>query len=288
MIIVNLKGGLGNQMFQYALGRNLAIKNDTTLKLDISSLSQAKEIGNIYRPFALDSFNIKNELATTTEIKTLGYPYGVFSKYIKLIKQKIFRQFNVVFAKKILDLKDNQYLEGFWQSPKYFESIREVLLNDFTLSQELSFTALAVQAQIISTTSVSVHIRRGDYVENKSVKNEFGICSISYYQKAIEHIYASVTNPTFFVFSDDIPWVKENIPLPVSAIYIQDPNISTVEELVLMSQCQHNIIANSSFSWWAAWLNQNPEKIVIAPTPWFDTIAYDKDLIPASWIQLPK
>ena len=288
MVIVNLKGGLGNQMFQYALGRHLAEKNNVVLKLDTTSLSKAEEIGNIYRPFDLDAFNIKNELATPQEVRSLRYPYGIFSKLKNIFERKILRKTFVEFDAKVLELKDDTYLDGYWQSPKYFEAIRNTLLADFTLKNPLSPSGQALQEKILKSTSVALHVRHGDYVTNQRVLNENGICSVEYYKRAIEIILSKVPDPTFFVFSDDIEWAKANLTLPTDAVFVSDKTISAPEELYLMSACQHNIIANSSFSWWGAWLNQNGDKTVIAPTPWFDTITYDKNLIPDSWIQLPK
>ncbi len=288
MIIVNLKGGLGNQMFQYAFGRTLSLKNNTVLKLDTSTLVRATEIGNIPRSFDISNFNLNAELANKLEVENIRYPFGLISKVQDLIKKKLLRQFNIVFDKNKLELKDNQYLDGFWQSPKYFEAIRDVLINDFTLKAPLSTEAFAVAQAITKANSISIHIRRGDYINNQRVLNEYGICSIDYYKNALELINQKTSSPTYFVFSDDIKWAKANLPLPQDTVFIKDSNISTAEELVLMSKCQHNIIANSSFSWWAAWLNQNPQKIVIAPTPWFDKVKYDKNLIPSTWIQLAK
>lgn len=289
MIIVNLKGGLGNQMFQYALGRALTLKNNDILKLDTGSLSQAKELGNIYRPFDLDAFTILKDVAYTEEITQLKYPYGFVSKVVRLFKRKILRQTSVVFNQKIASLTGSHYLDGYWQSPKYFESIRPTLLTDFTLRDPLSTSAQDLLNQIKNTNSVSLHVRRGDYVQNPRVLRENGVCSVGYYEKAVTEIEKTHHGVTYFVFSDDINWIKSNIALPnKTVVFVEDATLSAPQELYLMSQCQHNIIANSSFSWWAAWLNQHEDKVVIAPTPWFDTISYDPNLIPDSWIQLPK
>jgi hypothetical protein len=288
MIIANLKGGLGNQMFQYALGRTLALKNNDVLKLDTGSLSKAEVLGNIYRPFDLEFFAIEKAIATPDEIQAVHYPFGVMFKLLDILKRKILRQSHVVFEPNILDLNGDIYLDGYFQSPRYFESIRETLLKDFTLREPLSPSGQVLAAQIKSTTAASLHVRRGDYVANKRVLKENGVCSPAYYYKAVEKITTTVINPTFFVFSDDMSWVKENLQLPKGTVFVSDTSLYAPQELYLMSLCQHNIIANSSFSWWAAWLNQNPDKVVIAPTPWFNTIAYDKDLIPESWIQLNK
>jgi len=288
MIITNLKGGTGNQMFQYALGRHLAFKNNDTLKLDVTNLSIASEVGNIYRPFALEAFNVKKEIATSEETQNIKYPYGILSKIWIWFSFKILKKFNVLFNPSILNLKGDIYLDGYWQSPKYFEKIREVLLEEFTLNSALSFDASNLEKTISETIAVSLHVRRGDYVKNPQVLKEFGICSIDYYKRAIKHIEDSVDSPTYFVFSDDLAWVKKNLPVGEKVVYIQGENITDTEELTLMSKCKHNIIANSTFSWWGAWLNQNSNKIVVAPTPWFETQPYDKDLILKSWIQKKK
>jgi len=288
MIIVNIKGGLGNQMFQYALGKHLTLKNNDELKLDTESIIRANEIGNIYRPFALSDLNIKKEIATTEEIKSLKYPYGILSKVWRQFSFKILRRFNVLFNPSVLNGTGNIYLDGYWQSPNYFRDIRDVLLEEFTLTAALSTEAASYANTISEKVAVSLHVRRGDYVTNPRVLKEYGVCSIEYYKRAIEHIESSVDSPTYFVFSDDIEWVEENLPLAGNTVFVKGKDVTDTEELTLMSKCQHNIIANSSYSWWGAWLNQNQNKIVVAPTPWFEREPYDKDLIPNSWIQLQK
>ncbi len=289
MIIVNLTGGLGNQMFQYALGRALSQMNNDVLKLDTENLSRATEIGNIYRSFSLSDFMIIDSLATKQEINEFKYPYGLFSKLSILVKRKILRQFNVVFDQKILKLAGHQYLDGYWQSPKYFENIRETLLNDFQLKEPLPESGKILEVEVVSNNSIAIHVRRGDYINNSRVLDEYGACSISYYQKAITEVIKTNPDGCFYIFSDDIDWAKSNLSIadkPV--VFVEEKSLSDSQELYLMSKCKHNIIANSSFSWWSAWLNQNPNKIVIAPTPWFDKVPYDENLIPASWKQLPK
>jgi hypothetical protein len=289
MIIVNLKGGLGNQMFQYAFGRALSIDNGAELKLDTSSLSKAKELGHIYRPFDLEDFAIQKTIATDAEATALRYPYGTLSKLKALFTQKILRQNNVGFRPALAILGDNHYLDGYWQSPLFFNHIRETLLGEFTPLTPLSPSGQALYNEITSCPAVSIHIRRGDYVQNPRVLHNYGICSTAYYEEAIKQIGGQVPGAHYFVFSDDIPWVQEHLSFPTTAVtYVHDPTLTAPQELWLMSQCQHNIIANSSFSWWGAWLNQNPGKHVFAPTPWFDRMPYDPTLIPTSWTQLSK
>jgi Glycosyl transferase family 11 len=288
MIIINLKGGTGNQLFQYALGRHLAIKNHDVLKLDVHGLARANDVGDIYRPFALEPFNTIQEIATTEEIKRIKYPYGVFSKAWRFLSFKLSRDKNTLFRSKVLDWTGDIYLDGYWQSPRYFEDIRDVLLKDFTLTEPLPPVITELLEQIRGTSAVSLHVRRGDYVKNPTVSKEFGPCSLSYYERAVAAVREQIAAPTFFIFSDDPLWVQENLHLGEKTVFIAGTGLRDVDELLLMSACQHNIIANSSFSWWGAWLNQNPAKIVIAPTPWFDNQPYDTALLPTTWTQLPK
>ncbi len=287
MIITNLKGGLGNQMFQYALGRKISLENKCELKLDICGLETANKVGDIYRSFDLDAFNIKNVCATLNEINNLKYPFGLFSKIVRKFRFKILRQTYTGWEPNILNKTGNMYLDGFWQSPKYFNDIREVILKDFSLKLPISASMQLWTNKIQETNSVSIHVRRGDYVSNPRVQNEFGTCSENYYKAAISHLKQNYEDLRFFVFSDDIEWVQRNLELPANTTLVSDKVLTAPEELTLMSKCSHNIIANSSFSWWGAWLNTNPNKVAIAPTPWFNMKDHIyKDLIPNTWIAL--
>jgi hypothetical protein len=288
MIILNLKGGVGNQMFQYAFGRKLALQNEDVLKLEVEGLARANEVGDIYRAFALDAFAIDNTIATAEEVRKLKYPYGIVSKGLRWFRAKILKQTNNGYMPHALNQTGDLFLDGYWQSPRYFEDIRDTLLTEFQLRTPLSAAVSAYKEQMSNSNSVSIHVRRGDYTKNPQVKKEFGICEASYYQLAVAHMEQALSNPTFFIFSDDIDWVKEHISLPPSTVFVQDPTLRDVEELALMSMCKHNIIANSTFSWWGAWLNQHPDKIVVAPTPWFETARFDPDLISPTWTQFPK
>ena len=287
MIIVNLKGGLGNQMFQYAFGTSLALKLNSELKLDTQGLDNAKKVGDIYRPFTLSKFNIKASVATPEEISELKHPNGIFSKLKRKIIFKLSRDKNVLFNQKWLEVKDNSYLDGYWQSPLYFEGIRQELISDFTLKDPLSPEANSLLQEMRNNLTISVHVRRRDYITNSRVNKEFGICSMNYYQSALNLMKEKIPEATFLVFSDDIAWCQNNFP-PDTKIKFTSQSLADTESLVLMSKCHHNIIANSSFSFWCAWLNQNPDKIVIAPEPWFDHQSYDQNLIPKSWIKIKK
>jgi hypothetical protein len=289
MIIVNLKGGLGNQMFQYALGRKLALQNSDVLKLDVTGLDRAHEVGDVYRPFVLGELSIQKEIASEDEIRKLKYSHGAFSKCWRWFSFKILRHMHVGWEPEILKKTGDMYLDGFWQSPKYFEDIRDVLLKDFSLKKPFSEIGRAYADKIQNSTAVAVHVRRGDYVENPKVRSAYGECSQEYYKKAVDQVSSQVIDPMFFVFSDDVEWVKNNLDLGESTEYVSREGMSDAEAMMLMSMCKHNIIANSTFGWWGAWLNTNPEKMVIAPKPWFNENGKQfLHLIPHSWIRIPK
>jgi hypothetical protein len=285
MIIIKLKGGLGNQLFQYAFGRFLAEKNKDILKIDIEGLEQTTK--DTQRKFLLEKFNISSPIAEIQEIEKIKYPFGFLSKIKRGIDSKIFRKFHVNFEPELLKLNADIYLDGFFQSELYFKNIEDIIRKELTLKDPLSPLAQEFANQIKSNSqSVSIHIRRGDYVSNSSAHKHHGTCDIKYYKHAILKIKESVSSPAFFIFSDDIEWVKENLKID-DATYVSNPNLTECEELLLMSYCSHNIIANSTFSWWGAWLNQNENKIVIAPQKWLNTdISKQPDIIPSTWIKI--
>ena len=295
MIIVKLQGGLGNQMFQYAISRKLSLLNETELKLDLSFLLDRTPRPNFtYRDYNLNIFNLNIEFATQKEIKPFVsyldsrikrkiYTYLFLGRNNKYIDEKQF-----TCDPDILKLTGNLYLDGYWQTEKYFSDIKNILCNDFTIKIPQDKKNQEMTKIIKNTNSVSLHIRRGDYIENKQIYNVHGICDLGYYYSCINLFLKKLKNPHFFIFSDDHQWAKENLKLDCPMIFIDYNDASkNYEDLRLMSQCRHNIIANSTFSWWGAWLNQNPDKIVYAPQKWFsDSSRNTKDLIPDQWIKL--
>lgn len=300
MIVVRLAGGLGNQMFQYAIGRHLAEKQYTVLKLDLSDF----EIQTLRR-YGLHCFHVCENIATQGEIEAIkGHELTRVERVsAKILWRLGFRQAankmwpagkiinekeESIFASEVLSETGHLYLQGYWQSELYFVDIREILLREFTLKYPPSPYSLTIEAKIASTNSVSLHIRRGDYVHDPIINESHGVCSLDYYQLAIDKILTAVPNPHFFVFSDDLPWVVENFKLDIPMTLVgQMANKKDFEDLWLMSRCQHQIIANSSFSWWGAWLNPNPNKVVCAPSRWFNNFPINpQDLIPETWIKL--
>jgi len=294
MIIVKLMGGLGNQMFQYALGRSLSRKLGVEFKMDKSFYDhqppgvtpRVYELG-VYK--IVENFASQNEVDTMLKTKKLGLFLRLLRK-LKLYKTKsdyIIEPSNDFYSQ-IFNVPDNKYLEGYFQSYKYFDSIRDLIIKDFTLKDSPIGKNLECLNKILSVNAVSAHIRRGDYVTDKKTNAYHGTCGPDYYAKALETIKQKVSNPYFFVFSDDIEWVKQNMNFGDQVTYVDwnGPDAGQ-EDLRLMAACQHFIIANSSFSWWGAYLATNPNKIVIAPQKWFtDPAKVPQDLIPPNWLRI--
>ena len=288
MIITKLKGGLGNQMFQYATGLALSISKNEELKMDATGYDDPRYVNaNTPRKYRLFPFNISGSLATKEEVKKYKYPYGIVSKGLRFFSHKILRRYYIDYDLSFFK-KNHQYIEGYFQSEKNFFEVKDKVRQEFTLKKEFeSEIFLAEKNKIDKNKSVSVHIRRGDYVSDKSANSYFGTCSLEYYQKAIEMIKSKIDAPIFYFFSDDIAWVKQEFGEKENFYFISNPKLEDYEELTLMSFCVNNIIANSSFSWWGAWLNTNPNKIVIAPKKWVNAEPDPQpNIVPESWIRM--
>ncbi|MFN5458281.1 MAG: alpha-1,2-fucosyltransferase [Bacteroidota bacterium] len=294
MIIVKLVGGLGNQMFQYAAGKQLSALHNTELKIDPSFYLNKFPSGVTPREIELDLLNTKLNFATQEEIDYFSKSKN--NRYQRWLHRKVPVLFNNIylsesgsdFSSLFFRSPKNTYLDGYWQTEKYFSKIRSVLVQEFQPKNEFSSDNLNYLSKIKSENSVSVHFRRGDYVSNPNAASYHGVLPLSYYDNAVNLLSTRLKNPEFFVFSDDIPWVIENFKIPFPVHFVQgNQGKSAVFDLALMYSCKHNIIANSSFSWWGGWLNTNPEKIVVAPKNWFSG-SYDipNDLIPAKWVIL--
>lgn len=285
-------GGLGNQLFQYAAAKTLALKHHTDLKLDVSFLEAAHENAHTKRELELHYFQTSFLKATSEDIQQFSkrtflkrmtnryFPFHPGNFYYAKEKGFEYDQNFKLFPK-------NTYLEGFWQSEKYFNEIRSVLLRELVLKEEASEKINDIVKQILNSNSVSVHMRRGDYITNKNASEFHGNLSLEYYHEALSFITKKITQPLVFVFSDDIEWVKMNFKTKHECVFIDfNTAQSSVWDLYLMSLCKHNIIANSSFSWWGAWLNQHQYKTVIAPKQWFANKSLNtQDLLPDAWIK---
>jgi hypothetical protein len=294
MIIVKLIGGLGNQMFQYAAGRYLAWLHKTELLMDTSYLDKEPNGAYTKRKLELDVFNIDLKMATKAEVERFKIESS--TKYSRTFQRKLpilftnlyVAESGTAYHKEFLSYPKNTYLDGFWQSESYFKPIESVLVNDFVLKDPLNRENKDWLKKMENCESVSLHVRRGDYVSNADAQSHHGSCDIDYYQKAIEYIKAKHKAIEIFIFSDDLEWCKVNLRIKEPLHFVdanQKQNLHL--DMFLMSHCKHNIIANSSFSWWAAWLNRNGHKIVIAPLKWFSNPAIKTfDLIPKEWIRL--
>ena len=294
MIIVQLAGGLGNQMFQYSLGLYLSKSNSSALGLDIRSYGRDTK-----RRYLLNYFECEQALVSVADIRRLKYPFLGPSFFCYLLRASTWntglvlsrrvRERGLIYDPSVRSLPDNVLLQGFWQSEKYFYEVRSDLVHHFRLKGGLRDSSTSYRDHICSVESVAVHVRRGDYVCGSAESAVHGVCPLSYYRSAYELVMARLLKPVFFIFSDDLNWAAENLRFYDNAIFVNCGNsdVGACEELYLMSLCKHNIIANSTYSWWGAWLNQNLRKIVVAPRQWFNSPLYDStDIIPASWIRL--
>jgi len=291
MIIVQLLGGLGNQMFQYAAARNLALSKQEKLVLDAESFATYDlHHFELTRVFCCASDFVTEEQFKKT-LSWRAYPWirGRLS-YAKLasfrggayIVEPHFHYWQGISA-----VPDDCYLVGYWQSEKYFKECENVIRKDFEFKEPLNEKNAEIASDIDSCNSVSLHIRRGDYVANQKTNSVHGSCSLDYYKEAIAVISERETKPEVFIFSDDIEWVKKHLYLEFPATYIDhNQGRDSYRDMQLMSLCKHNIIANSSFSWWGAWLNTYENKIVIAPNQWFAIERCSDDLIPEQWVRL--
>jgi hypothetical protein len=276
-------------MFQYALGRALSLRHHVPFKLDIAGYEHIS--GNKYsmRYFELPHFSVIADIATKDEIRREKYPLGKLSWIWRGIRARTFRDRNVSFIPRVLNRKDG-YIDGFWQSERYFIEYAEQIRSDFEPAEPLSPPAEALAREIaVAPIAISLHVRRGDNAHNVASIKKFGMPDLSYYESAPSAIAERLGTRDLrvFVFSDDIAWARDTLRLSFPVTYASQEGIADWEELVLMSRCAHHVIANSTFSWWAAWLNPSPTKIVIAPLHWVNVGAKAfAGIVPASWIRM--
>jgi hypothetical protein len=292
MVITNLIGGLGNQMFQYAKGRAASMAHQTSLTLDVSGFSNYA----LHQGFELQRiFSFKAGIADEADLReVLGWQSPNYvRKVVCRPSMAVFRRKELVveqhfhYGQGIKNVPSDCYLTGYWQSEKNFLEIAAQIRKDFTFKLPMGGKNIELAKRVSEVTAVSLHVRRGDYVNNPETTAIHGVCTLEYYQAAIKYIAERIEQPVFFVFSDNIEWVKDNIKLDYPCQYVDhNHGVESYNDMRLMSYCQHHIIANSSFSWWAAWLNPHIEKIIIAPKRWFATKTDTRDLLPASWVKL--
>src|SRR5271169_1652473 len=291
-VYTSLIGGLGNQMFQYAAGRALALRRNSILRLDISGFGSY----GLHQGFELQRvFACPAEIAGASEVdRLLGWQSPFLIRclmarpgFAAFRREAFVVEPHLHYWTGIIKAPQDCYLVGYWQSEKYFQDMASIIREDFTFRTPMSSQNEQVAEKMRLGNTVSLHVRRGDYANNPKTKATHGLCSLEYYQAAIQYVSERVEQPHFFIFSDDMAWVKDNLKLDFPREYVEH-NVGgeSYNDMRLMSLCQHHIIANSSFSWWGAWLNSRPNKMVIAPQKWFENDNTNQDLYPHGWVKL--
>lgn len=263
MVVASIIGGLGNQMFMYAAARRLALKHSTELFLDTTGFK------HYFRNYGLGCFRI--QARPICEAQRRG-------------RLTIWREPHFEYSADFERLPDDVWLLGYFQSERYFTAVDRFVRMELALAIAETEICRCYRRQIEMTESVSVHVRRGDYVQRRSAATVHSVLGLDYYQECESRISAVVANPHFFVFSDDTEWARCNLRFSAATTIVETGR--DYEDLVLMSECRHHIIANSTFSWWGAWLDSRPGKTVLAPRTWFEVDLNTEDLVPAAWVRV--
>lgn len=288
-ITVRLIGGLGNQLFQYAAARALALRHEAQVKLDLSGFESYG-----LRRYELDAYPIVAGIATPEEVAAIDAHQpasGLLDRVLARLRPRPaqhYREPHYHYDPELARQSLPIFMDGYWQSERYFIDAADVIRQELTPREVLDPNNAAVAADIGKVNAVSLHVRRGDYVSNSHTNSYHGVCTLDYYRAAVAYIRDKVAEPHLFVFSDDHDWTRDNLKLDLPTTYVvANAADRGFRDMQLMSLCRHHVIANSSFSWWGAWLNPSPAKIVVAPAMWFAASTNDtKDLVPAGWVRL--
>ncbi|WP_291066231.1 MULTISPECIES: alpha-1,2-fucosyltransferase [unclassified Empedobacter] len=289
MVIVNIIGGLGNQLFQYAFGKYLEKKMKYNVKFEVHTNRVGANFTS--RDLDISKLNVQFPIASQADIKKYKFwDKGVLWRIERKLAQK-----NFLFSKRYIvqenahsilkHTPDNAYYDGYWQCYEYVDAVKEELLNEFSLPEDFTVKHSEILDKFANNDSVAIHIRRGDYIKIKVNAELFEVCDMSYYNLAMKSIKDRFPNAVFYIFTQDTEWAKENF---IGEEFHFVEGNSAIDDMLLMSFCKHNIIANSTFSWWSAWLNRNPNKLIISPLKWYkgkmniQTI----NLIPTKWIRI--
>lgn len=285
-VVVGLSGGLGNQMFQYAAGRSLALRLGTNLVLDLTWFC-----GQLERRYALEPFNIRaaeSQQSTWLPPRCRAEVSRFSRRWLpRIMGVPVWREPHFHYSPAFAALSEAVFLEGYWQSERYFNGIQTVLLKDFALREPLPIECVKLLEQIDASDAICVHVRRGDYLSNPVAAKVHGTCSIDYYRAGVSELAQGLARPMCFVFSDDPAWVHSAFAFdcPMTVVEVNRSEDAHLD-LVLMAACRHFLIANSSLSWWGAWLGTCANKKVIAPARWFLSLDKDtSDLVPQSWVR---
>jgi hypothetical protein len=292
MIISRMIGGLGNQMFQYAAGRALSCSKSVEFRLDVRDFTESTP----HNGFELERvFSISAPIASEADCRrVMGWRTSpLVLRAVRRKKLAFLRGSKIViepgfdYWPSIVNVPGDCYLQGYWQSEKYFRHCAETLRLDFAFKIPSDPRNLELATEIGQCDAISLHVRRGDYAANPATLATHGLCPPDYYHRAINYIAERTAQPVFFVFSDDVAWAKKNIAIDFSCFYVDfNQGRESYNDMRLMTLCHHNIIANSSFSWWGAWLNARSDKIVVAPKRWFARDNDVPDLFPPTWVIL--
>lgn len=281
IVIAKISGGLGNQFFQYAAARAVCRRLGASLYLDTSWFARMRSTP-AERQYVLDHYNIEaRRLSDLITRPLLHVERHVFRRLPGLRPWRLIKEAGVAYDGRIFEGRTSRYLDGYWGRHDYFDSIRDTLRKELTLVRPHAPTDY--EGLIVNSESVAVHVRRGDYLTSTALRP----LPLSYYEEAMEALHGKVPGPTFFVFSDDLAWVKEAFPRRPGVTIVENSRHHQTLDLHLMTLCRHQIIANSTFSWWAAYLNDNREKIVVAPSSWLQgEPACTAEDYPAGWVLL--
>jgi len=296
MKYVALTGGLGNQMFIYAFCIGLRHRGEKTVLFvprDNNSKGYGDQGYELDKLFDIQEFEDWKSRIQTTCLKQ-------YSNFIRLFpakfKASLFRYVgmemvkvpeNFIFYPSIFEFTHkHQLFMGTWQSEQFFDGAASLVRESFQFKQTLlSSLTVELSASMQLENSVSIHIRRGDYLSDQYSSGFAGVCTDEYYRAAMDYIQSKIESPRYYVFTDDKEWVKESFRLDNAVYVLHNTGIDSWQDMYLMSQCKHNIIANSSFSWWGAWLNTNSNKMVIAPKKWWRLFEKD-DVVPDNWVRI--
>lgn len=281
-VVTRLEGGLGHQLFQYAAGRRLALARGVPLLIDRSA------VGGDSRPYALDPFDIAAR-AAPPGARAEFEAHTLTGRLIDRLRgRRLARERSPRFDPAILDLPGRAYLDGDWQSEQYFADAADTIRGDLRWQTAPGSWSGDLLARIESGNAVSVHVRRGDRVSDPRLARLYGTCPMPYYRRAWRLIRERVPDPWFVVFADDPAWARAQLTFLDPVKFVSDPgHRPDHDDLWLMTQCRHHVIANSAFSWWGAWLSTAADKVVVAPDRWFADPAYDgRDVVPPAWARV--
>jgi len=292
-VVVQLSGGLGNQLFQYATGRAAALDRGGQLKLDQSNYSIDPK-----RTYALDPFAIRAVRAHTADIPWAFRRSGSHALSNRVARRlqsrigfsldgpKVVRERHFHFDPDVIPRSGSIYLAGYWQSHRYFEQAAAELRHELTFRVPPGGLRGDIADRVAAAGSVGVHVRRGDYVSDPATHMRHGVCPAEYYRRALEEVAKRAAVSGVFVFSDDIDWARRELVPPWTTTYVSgESSTSDLADFYLMALCAHHVISNSSFSWWAAWLGAKANSVVVAPRQWFaETGMGADDMIPTGWI----